>query len=99
LALAAVDRLHVQGMAEHKSDLLLGTQVGEPVPTEQALNGDNQPVAEGRDRSQERRDGRFLYDLGRALVLRRGTLGLLLNLGDENIGHVTKSTCSLSQRC
>src|SRR5437762_492523 len=54
LTLAAVDRLHVQSVTQDKSDLLTSTKVGQPVPAEQTLDGDDQPVAEGRDRLQER---------------------------------------------
>src|SRR5262249_57799791 len=44
---------HVQGMAQDKRDRLLGAEVGEPVPAEQALDGDDQPLAEGFDGGQE----------------------------------------------
>jgi hypothetical protein len=36
--LAAVDGFHVKSMAEDESNALLGTQVSEPVPGEQALD-------------------------------------------------------------
>jgi hypothetical protein len=58
LALAAVDGLHVQGVTEYEGDLLLGAEVRQPVPAKQALDGDDQPVAERRDGVQERRAGR-----------------------------------------
>src|SRR5262245_21067457 len=45
-------------MAEHEGNALLGAQVGEPVPGEHALDGDDQAgvvgvVAEGSDRVEE----------------------------------------------
>jgi hypothetical protein len=53
LALAAVNGFHVQGVAEHEGDVLLGAEVGEPVPAEQALDGDDQSVAERGDGVEE----------------------------------------------
>jgi hypothetical protein len=49
LALAAVDGLHVQGVAEHEGNLLGGAQVRQPIPGEHALAADHQTVAKGRD--------------------------------------------------
>jgi hypothetical protein len=49
LRLAAVNGLHVQGVTEHEGNLLLGAQVGQPVPGEHAFTGDDQPLAIGRD--------------------------------------------------
>jgi len=40
-------------VTEHEGDLLLGTEVGQPVPAEQALDRDHQPVAERSERLQE----------------------------------------------
>ncbi len=40
-------------MAEHEKDPLLRAQVGEPVPNEQALAGNDQAVAEGRNLGEE----------------------------------------------
>jgi hypothetical protein len=40
-------------VAEHEGDVLPGAQVGEPVPAEQALDGDDQSGAEGSDGPQE----------------------------------------------
>jgi hypothetical protein len=48
VGLATVDRLHIEGMAEDEWDTLLGTGVGEPVPSAQVLDGDNQSIAMGR---------------------------------------------------
>jgi len=39
----------LQGVTKDKGDLLTGTQVGQPVPAEQALAADHKVVAEGRD--------------------------------------------------
>ena len=52
LGLAAVDGLHVEGVAEDEGDVL-GAEVGEPVPAEDALGGDDQVVAEGFDGFEE----------------------------------------------
>ena len=53
LRLAAVDRLHIEGVAEDEGDLLVGAQVGDPVPGEDALDGDDEIVAVRGDRSQK----------------------------------------------
>jgi len=34
-----VDGLHVQGVAQYEGDVMLGAQVGQPVPGEHALGG------------------------------------------------------------
>jgi hypothetical protein len=44
-----VDGFHVQGVSENESDLLVVAEVGQPVPGEQALDGDDEIVAEGGD--------------------------------------------------
>ena len=41
LGLAAVDGLHVEGVAEHEGDLLAGAEIGQPVPGEHALHADD----------------------------------------------------------
>ncbi len=53
LGLAAVDGLHVQGVAEDEGDALVLAEVGEPVPGEHALAADDEAVAEGRDGVEE----------------------------------------------
>lgn len=53
LAFAAVDGFHVQGVAEDEGDLLPVAEIGEPVPTKQALDGDDESVAEGGDGFEE----------------------------------------------
>jgi hypothetical protein len=42
LGLTAVNGLHVQGVPQDEGDVLGGAQVGEPVPGEHALTGDDQ---------------------------------------------------------
>lgn len=49
LGLGAVDGLHVQGVAEDEGDAFPGAEVGEPVPTVDALDGDDEALAEGSD--------------------------------------------------
>src|SRR5918999_4037142 len=44
LGLAAVDRLHVEGMAEDEGEALLFAQVGHPVPAEEAFDRDTQTL-------------------------------------------------------
>jgi hypothetical protein len=44
---AAVDGFHVEGMAEDELDPLLGAQIGQPISTEEALDGNDQVWAEG----------------------------------------------------
>jgi hypothetical protein len=40
-------------VAEDKGDLLFGAEIGEPVPTEQALDADDETVAKGGDGLEE----------------------------------------------
>src|SRR5262249_44493125 len=54
LGLAAVNGLHVQGVAQHEGNLLGGAEVGQPVPGEHAFAGNDQAVAEGSDGSAQR---------------------------------------------
>ena len=53
LRLAAVDGLHVQSVAEDELDPLLAAQVGDPVPAEQALDGDDQILSVGGEGLQK----------------------------------------------
>src|SRR3990172_1719307 len=55
LGLAAVDGLRGQGVAEDEGDAFLGAQVGEPVPGEHALSGDDEIFAVRSDDLEERR--------------------------------------------
>ncbi len=43
LSLAAMNGFHIEGMAQDKRDVLLGTQIGDPVPGEHAF-GSNDDV-------------------------------------------------------
>ena len=71
LGLAAVDGLHVQGVAEDEGDLLLVAQVGEPVPGEHALAGDDDVGAEGRQHVEQQ------LLLGGHLLLQDDVAGLV----------------------
>ena len=53
LGLAAVDGLHVEDVAQDEGDSLPGAQVGEPVPGEDALDGDDEVLPVGGDRLEE----------------------------------------------
>ena len=55
LGFAPVDGFHVQGVAEDESDPLSGTQIGKPVPGEDALDGDHKILAIGLDGAEETR--------------------------------------------
>ena len=48
-----VDGFHVEGMAEGEGDLVLGAEVGEPVPVEDALRRDDQVFPVGFDSLEE----------------------------------------------
>jgi hypothetical protein len=50
---ASVDGLHVEGAAENEGNVLLGAEVGEPVPAEDALDADDEVIAIGRDGPEE----------------------------------------------
>ena len=49
LSLAAVDKLHVQGVSDHEGNVLLGAAVGEPIPAEHALDANDDAFAERCD--------------------------------------------------
>ena len=53
LGLGSMDGLHVQGMAEDEGDGVFGTEVGEPVPVEDALGGDDEILPVGLDGLEE----------------------------------------------
>jgi hypothetical protein len=53
LGLGAVDGLHVERVSEDEGDAFPGAEVGEPVPTVDALDGDDQVLAERSDGEQE----------------------------------------------
>jgi len=49
LGLAAVDEFPIQGVTHDEVDFVLGAAVGEPVPTDHALDADDDAVLERRD--------------------------------------------------
>lgn len=53
LGFAPMNRFHEQCVSEHEGEPFLRTKVGQPVPAEQALDGDHQIVAVGNDDLQE----------------------------------------------
>ena len=48
-----MDGAHVERVAEHEGDVLGGAEVGEPVPAEDALDGDGEVVPERREQAQQ----------------------------------------------
>jgi hypothetical protein len=53
LDLSAVDGLHVEGVPEDEGDPLSRAEISQPVPGEDALGGDDEVVAIGRDGRQK----------------------------------------------
>jgi hypothetical protein len=53
LSLAAMDSLHVKGVAEDEGDLLLGADISEPVPDEHALEPGDDILPVGLDGFEE----------------------------------------------
>jgi antitoxin component HigA of HigAB toxin-antitoxin module len=53
LRLASVNCLHVESVTENEIDAFAGTEVGEPVPGEDALRRDHEVLAERSDSLQE----------------------------------------------
>ena len=49
LGLAAVDRIHIERVAQDEGNALAGTQVSEPVPGEHALDGHDETFAKRLD--------------------------------------------------
>ena len=49
LGLGPMDGPHVESVAQDEGDALIGTEIGEPVPVEDALRSDNQVLPEGFD--------------------------------------------------
>jgi len=54
LRLTAVDGFHVQCVAENESNLFSSAQIGQPVPREDAFDGNHDILAERCDRFQKR---------------------------------------------
>ncbi len=67
----AVDGLHVEGVAENELDSLSAAEIGDPVPREHALDGDDEVVPEGLDRLEE-----LLGLAGDVAVEEDGSLGV-----------------------
>jgi hypothetical protein len=65
LALPPLDGFHVQGMAEDNREAFVSTEVGQPVPREQAFDSDDKPCSRGRNAVQKGLRGRLLYDSAR----------------------------------
>ncbi|KXJ04728.1 hypothetical protein AC249_AIPGENE5433, partial [Exaiptasia diaphana] len=49
LGFTAVNGLHVVGVPEHEMDFFVGAEIGEPIPTEKTLAGDDEIVSERFD--------------------------------------------------
>jgi hypothetical protein len=58
-ALAAMDSLHVEGVAEDEGDLLLGAEISKPVPDEHALGRDHDILPVGCDGPKKSLRSRF----------------------------------------
>ena len=54
LRFTAVNRLHVEGVAEHELDAFVGTQIGKPVPGEDALDRNDEVFPKRRHGCQKR---------------------------------------------
>jgi hypothetical protein len=54
LGIAAMDRPHVEGVAQHKGNPLSFAEVGEPIPGKHALDADHHIFAEGFHRQEKR---------------------------------------------
>jgi hypothetical protein len=48
-----MDRFHVKGMTENEGDVLLGTEVSDPVPGEHAFDSDHDVLAEGSNGTEK----------------------------------------------
>src|SRR5712691_9279987 len=57
LGLAAVDRLHIEGMTEDKRDTVFGTEIGKPVPGKHTFSRQDDLIAVGRDGLEQRLGG------------------------------------------
>jgi len=72
LHLSAVDRFHVQRVAQHELDADLAAQVCDPVPAEHAFNGDRQILTILGDRVAE-----CITAGGKVLVIQNGAVVVL----------------------
>ena len=50
----SVDRFHVQGVAENEGNVFTSAEIRQPVPREDAFDGDDNALPERCDRSQKR---------------------------------------------
>jgi hypothetical protein len=48
-----VDRFHVEGMAENEGDVLLDTEIGDPVPGEHAFDSNHDVLTEGSNDAEK----------------------------------------------
>ena len=80
LGFPAVNRLHVQRVAERERDRLVLAQIGEPIPGEHTFAADDQAGAKGRDSAQER--------LGpcRQIAGEHGAAGVVEHVGEHAPG-------------
>ena len=65
-----MDGFHVERVPEDERDILIGTQIGEPVPRKSALDADHQPLPIRRDQLQEPFRSRWDVPLDDRLALR-----------------------------
>jgi hypothetical protein len=50
---SSVNRFHVEGMAENKGDVLLDTEIGDPVPGEHAFDSHHDVLTEGSNDAEQ----------------------------------------------
>jgi hypothetical protein len=48
-----MDRFHVEGMAENEGDVLLDTEIGDPVPGEHAFDSNHDVLTEGSNDTEK----------------------------------------------
>ena len=77
LRLAAVDRFHVQGMAEREGDRFAFAEIGEPIPGEHALDAYHQAGAERRNGVAKG------VGAGRQIAFEDGLAGMIENVREH----------------
>ena len=77
LRFAAVNRFHVQGVAQREGDRFVFAEVGEPIPGEHALDADDQAGAVRRDGVQENLGAR------RQIAFEDGGTGVIENVREH----------------
>src|SRR5262249_51414816 len=70
LGLAAVDRFHVQRVPQNKRNILLGAQIGEPVPSKDAFHANRHVFSVGGYRFKEQLRGTRHVSVQQYLALR-----------------------------